>query len=200
METLFHNINLRLLECFINLQSWDIELLRYINLSRLTVLDRFFIIITNTAAFIAYGFPLCLLIIGLLKNMQMLKRNALYILSSVVVAQIFTETLKYTVDRKRPFLTHSFIIRVTEAQTPSFPSGHTTDAFAMVIALCLIYRRWYIIIPAYLWACAVGYSRMDLGVHYPSDIIGAILVALMTGVVLRMFYNKLLEGKSVQRL
>lgn len=121
METLFQNINLTLLHCFVNLQNWDIELLRYINLSRLTELDRIFIIITDTAAFIAYGLPLCLLIIGLLKNIPTLKRNAMYILSSVVVAQIFTEALKYTVDRERPFLTYSFIIKITQAHTPSFP-------------------------------------------------------------------------------
>jgi undecaprenyl-diphosphatase len=200
METLFFNFNLRFLQRFVILQNWDIELLRHINLSRLTVLDRFFVIITNTAAVIAYGFPLCLLAIGLLKHMPALKKNALYIFCSVVVAQIFTEALKYTVGRDRSFLTYPFIINVTEAQTPSFPSGHTTDAFALVIALCLVYRRWYIIVPAYLWACAVGYSRMDLGVHYPSDIIGSILVSLFTAVVLYMFYQQIISRKSAQQL
>ena len=38
------------------------------------------------------------------------------------------------------------------------------------------YPKWYIIAPSFAWASAVGYSRMHLGVHYPSDVaVGAII-------------------------
>ena len=60
----------------------------------------------------------------------------------------------------------------------SFPSGHTSFAFATATSLSIKYPRWYVIAPSYLWAGAVGYSRMNLGVHYPSDVLaGAMLGA-----------------------
>jgi membrane-associated phospholipid phosphatase len=64
------------------------------------------------------------------------------------------------------------------AGSPSFPSGHTSDAFATATSLSIAFPKWYVIAPSFLWACSVGYSRMDLGVHYPSDVMaGAIIGA-----------------------
>ena len=60
----------------------------------------------------------------------------------------------------------------------SMPSGHTSLAFATATTLTLSYPKWYVIAPSYFWACSVGYSRMNLGVHYPSDVAaGALLGA-----------------------
>jgi membrane-associated phospholipid phosphatase len=39
-----------------------------------------------------------------------------------------------------------------------------------------MYPKWYVIVPSYSWAVAVGYSRMHMGMHYPSDVLmGAII-------------------------
>jgi membrane-associated phospholipid phosphatase len=58
----------------------------------------------------------------------------------------------------------------------SFPSGHTSDAFALATSVTVAYPKWYIIAPAFTWATAVGYSRMHLGVHYPKDVIAGAIV------------------------
>ncbi|MFY7909200.1 MAG: phosphatase PAP2 family protein, partial [Emticicia sp.] len=38
-------------------------------------------------------------------------------------------------------------------------------------SLSLTFRKWYVVIPAYTWASAAAYSRLHLGVHYPSDVL-----------------------------
>ena len=79
-------------------------------------------------------------------------------------------------------------------QSLSFPSGHTSLAFTTATALSLKYPKWYIIAPSYLWASSVGYSRMNLGVHYPSDVVAGALLgagsAYVTYIVNDWFWKK----------
>jgi len=159
-------------------QNWDIDLLKHINLERNRSLDGTFRLITNSASPVSYGTPLLLCGIGLIKHDSLIIRNSLYIGSSVAVTVIIATIAKYTINRPRPFETYSVIEKETGGGSPSFPSGHTSEAFALATSLSLTYPKWYIIAPSFVWAGAVGYSRMDLGVHYPSDVLaGAILGA-----------------------
>ena len=56
------------------------------------------------------------------------------------------------------------------------PSGHTSTAFATATSLSLAYPKWYVVAPSFIWAGTIGYSRMHLGVHYPSDVVVGALV------------------------
>ena len=159
-------------------QNWDIDLLRKINLERNKSLDGTFTFITNSAGPVSFGAPVLMCGIGLLKHDSTLIRNSIFIESSVVISAILTTVLKYAVNRPRPFVTYPDIEKVGKGGSPSFPSGHTSEAFAFATSVSLSYPRWYVIAPSFAWAGAVGYSRLDLGVHYPSDVIaGAILGA-----------------------
>ncbi|HQS51009.1 MAG TPA: phosphatase PAP2 family protein [Daejeonella sp.] len=192
MAIVYNFIFIYFLQYAAKLQAWDIRLLKQINLNRLPALDGFFLFLTNSAAFFAYGVPLGLLIFSMLKNNSSLKRGAIFVLLSVIVSNTISEIFKYTFNRPRPFLRYSFIQQLTPAYSPSFPSGHTVIAVGMAVALGLIYRPGKYMVIVYSWALAVGYSRMDLGVHYPSDIIASILTALIVCLVLYVFYRKLI--------
>src|SRR5690606_33537003 len=58
----------------------------------------------------------------------------------------------------------------------SFPSGHAALAFALVTSYSLSHPRWYVIVPGFAWAATTGISRIWRGRHYPSDVVGGILL------------------------
>ena len=94
-----------------------------------------------------------------------------YILNAAV-----TQGMKRIIQRDRPFVTYSFIIKRDAGGGYSFPSGHTSAAFCTATSLSLLFPRWYVIAPSYLYASAVGYARMYQGVHYPTDVLAGAIV------------------------
>lgn len=157
-------------------QNLDIDLLRKINLERNQALDPTFKFITNSVSPIGIGAPLIVTSIGFIQNDKALKNKGYYVGVTLLTSTIITTTLKFSIDRARPFETYPDIQNLVGAGSPSFPSGHTSEAFATATSLSLAFPKWYIIAPAYLWASAAGYSRMHLGVHYPSDVLVGALV------------------------
>lgn len=157
-------------------QNADIELLRTLNLDRNTKLDQTFTVLTHSDIPISLALPASLLTIGLIKNDSLLKQNALMMTGSMVVSTIVMVGMKWGIGRERPFITYPDLENLVPAGSPAFPSGHTSMAFSTATSLTLAYPKWYVYVPAFLWAGSVGYSRMHLGVHYPSDVFaGAIL-------------------------
>lgn len=157
-------------------QNLDIDLLRKINLERNQALDPTFKFITNSVSPIGLGAPLIVTSIGFIQNDQALKNKGYYIGATLLTSTIITTTLKFSIDRDRPFETYPDIQKLVGAGSPSFTSGHTSEAFATATSLSLAFPKWYVIAPAYIWAGAAGYSRMHLGVHYPSDVLVGALV------------------------
>ena len=159
-------------------QNADIDLLREINVNRNKALDGTFSFITNSVTPVTISAPVLITGIGLLQKDSLLTRKGLYIGASILVAGGVSTVLKYSIKRERPFYTYPDIQKLTSGGSPSFPSGHTSDAFSVATSLSLAFPQWYVIAPAFTWAGAVGYSRMHLGVHYPSDVLaGAIIGA-----------------------
>jgi undecaprenyl-diphosphatase len=78
--------------------------------------------------------------------------------------------VKNMVKRDRPFVKLPGILnRVVPPDQFSFPSGHTAGASVMAVVLSHFFP--IITLPIYAWASLVGFSRVYLGVHYPSDIL-----------------------------
>ncbi|WP_372368087.1 phosphatase PAP2 family protein [Candidatus Uabimicrobium sp. HlEnr_7] len=115
---------------------------------------------------------------------------SLWLFDSVVGQAFFTASLiafcielpvykaiKSLVKRLRPFekiTTIKFLVAPPDRF--SFPSGHTASAFLVWSILSHLFPIF--LIPGFLWASAIGFSRVYLGVHYPSDICVGIILGL----------------------
>jgi membrane-associated phospholipid phosphatase len=166
-----------LLSTQVTAQNTDISVLKSINSVEQTVsFSRF---VSNTTTAVGPGVPVVLGVVACINKDDAMLKNAVAVGSALVVDAALTYSLKKIVNRPRPYVTYpTDIIPYSSESSMSFPSGHTSFAFATATSLSIKYPRWYVIAPSYLWAGAVGYSRMNLGVHYPSDVLaGAMLGA-----------------------
>ena len=87
--------------------------------------------------------------------------------------------LKNIVARPRPFAEIEALIPLIAKPTDfSFPSGHTTASFAVALVMLRMLPK-KIGIPAVVLAALVAFSRLYLGVHYPTDVLAGFVVALV---------------------
>jgi membrane-associated phospholipid phosphatase len=137
-----------------------------------------FLFLSNTYRYGDIGVPAGLLAAGIINNDKGMRENAAYVASSTAISYGLTLLLKHIVKRPRPFIQNINIVPVYRAGSTSFPSGHASTTIATATALSIAYPKWYVIAPAFLWAGSVSYSRMYLGVHYPTDVaVGAFIGA-----------------------
>jgi len=154
--------------------------------------------ISNTTNYISMLVPASVLATGLVRGDKVTLNKGLYMAETLVASSLITAGLKETFKRNRPFKDHPWIIPASNGGSPSFPSGHTSEAFATATSLTMSYPKWYVAVPAYAWAASVGYSRMYLGVHYPSDVLAGALVG--AGSAWLMFkMNKWMARKNNNR-
>jgi len=125
---------------------------------------------------------LMILIISIVKRSKSTRKKFIILASVLILVAIISQGLKTFDYKERPFNTYPFIEKLSDGGGSSFPSGHTMEAFAMAAALSLLFSKLRIVIPVYLWAMLVAYSRMALGVHYPSDVVAGILIGTFVGL------------------
>lgn len=86
---------------------------------------------------------------------------------------------------------------VIQLQTESFPSGHTSSAFAIFtfLALILPYKKWHIFL-AFI-ALSIGYARMYLSQHFITDVYTGMIIGITaTTVIYWLMSEKIIAGKK----
>ncbi|MGL5245852.1 MAG: phosphatase PAP2 family protein, partial [Sarcina sp.] len=117
-------------------------------------------------------------------------------LSALILNTILGEGLiKHIVQRPRPFNTLSGLdIIIRKPMGYSFPSGHTSSAFAAVFMLSYYFKKYRL--PLMALAILTGFSRIYLLVHYPSDVLCGVLLGLISfSIVLYIYKNTKLHIK-----
>jgi undecaprenyl-diphosphatase len=79
-----------------------------------------------------------------------------------------------------------------------FISGHATNSFGFAIFSSLLFRNKFYAAIVFLWAVIVAYSRIFIGVHFVSDILGGIIVGTSTGYFLYRVYSYIIKKISVK--
>lgn len=181
---------------FINGQSLDYKILHTLNRSEMPIWDK----TMRGVSFSIYP-VMPMTVIGLWSNGylnkdEIMMRNGYKSAITLGFAAATTIGLKYLVNRERPFKKYpnDIIQRDSHVGPFSFPSGHTTSAFATATALSLSCKKWYVTVPSFVYAGFVGYSRMRLGVHYPSDILGGMVIGIGSGL-LTWQLDRMVNGK-----
>ena len=142
--------------------------------------------------------PLFIVLVLLLAAAGLLLRRPRVLAASVlaVIAAgaglLVAAVLARVVDRPRPFVAHPQIHPLYVVHSSSFPAGHAATAFAGAMVASYLARR---AAPAFFaLAALIGYSRVYVGVHYPSDVLAGALVGALVGLagvlVLRWYLGR----------
>ncbi|MBR5712397.1 MAG: phosphatase PAP2 family protein [Lachnospiraceae bacterium] len=91
--------------------------------------------------------------------------------------------LKPIVGRVRPYeVIEGLKLIGKRATDPSFPSGHTAASIASAVALCrFLKKRWSV--PLIILALAISFSRLYIGIHYPTDVLAGLLDGIFLGIM-----------------
>jgi membrane-associated phospholipid phosphatase len=108
-------------------------------------------------------------------------RLVVFLLVTVLVGSLLDTVVKLAVDRPRPFL----VDPVAHARGKSFPSGHAMSSTVVYGSLLLVFlpgiaRRWrpVLVSGAIGLVLAIAFTRLALGVHYLSDVVGGVVLGL----------------------
>ena len=156
---------------------------------------------TPIAKFITnFGGPIflstiCIILFIIIKN----KKIGLSIIMNIAIIAILNQVLKKILQRPRPTE-----FRIIEETGYSFPSGHSMVSMAFYgYLIYLIYKyvknkyiKWSLIVLLSCLIVGIGTSRIYLGVHYTSDVLGGFLISVSYLVIYISAVNKFLIGKN----
>lgn len=155
---------------------WDVPILLAIHATATPQLDRFATTLTQFGVF--WGVFPAAIGVSLLLFSRRQWRSLVYLITTLLGSIVINRTAKTLLHRVRPHLW----------QSPSpefdygFPSGHAMSSMTFVAVLVILAWpsrwRWPVAIAGSLFVLAIGWTRLYLGVHYPSDVLAGWMASL----------------------
>ncbi len=156
--------------------DWDISVLQWVHQTARPILDAIALHVTPLG--IGWGVIPVLTILGAILTYQRNWRSLLYLIVTPIGSFLLNRTLKLYFHRERPHLWDVFVPDLSYA----FPSGHAMASTSFVIVLIVLAWntrwRWVVLTAGSLFALAIGWTRIYLGMHYPSDVLAGWLLAI----------------------
>lgn len=156
----------------------DYKVLKSLETRRTSFGEKSYTFLSNTL-WVTPALPLAQGIKAAATGNKYLRYDALESTSALLLCTGITMGIKSLVARPRPYVTYADSLHaVRPAVSLSFPSGHSSTSFCLATSLALENPAWYVAVPAYLWASGVAFSRLYLGVHYPTDVLTGIAIGV----------------------
>lgn len=158
--------------------QWDFSVLDSISSLHTSFFDEFFSAVTHLGDGGVLWIVLVFVLLCIPKTRPLGVCMALALIFDLLLCNL---CLKPLIDRPRPFALREITLLIEAPHDASFPSGHTAASFAAAGVLAL--RKCRLAIPALILAAIIAFSRLYLQVHFPTDVIGGIVVGLMCAVL-----------------
>ena len=173
----------------------DRDLLTTINFDGPTGYDFFWAMYTDKWTWIPFVLVIvyCMLRPGNWKHRLLMVGSValLFVLSDFVVSSF----IKNVVCRPRPSHDPAVMdllsyVNDYRGGAYGFPSNHASNGFAAATFLALLLRNRWVTLSAFLWAIGSCYSRMYMGVHYPTDILCGAMLGIVFAIIIFFLYKK----------
>lgn len=151
----------------------------------------------SSAAYpVAFSLPIGIMAISLVTDHSEGQKVSYELFGGLLISAASAGLVKEIVNRPRPYERYNDIYPDSYDPGNSFPSGHTSLSFSNATSLLLSTKKWYLAAPAYVWACGVGYSRMYLGQHYPSDVLAGAITGAGGAYLAHVLRKKIFAGSK----
>ena len=175
------------------ISQWDIDLLLALNGSESLYLDGIMWTITRTSTWLLLFGALFYIVI---KNNKLKQSLVIFILVALLITvadQVASGICKPLFQRFRP--THDpivgpmiDIVNGYRGGKYGFFSSHASNTFAGATFFALLFRNTRVSVLLFIWATLCTYSRLYLGVHYPTDILTGLTFGILSGYVFHFLY------------
>lgn len=160
--------------------SWDVPILLAVHQTAQPQMDTVAVYLTRLGVF--WGvFPVAMMI-GFFLLLKRRWHQLAYFLTALSGSILINRTVKLLLHRVRPHLWQSPAPEIDYG----FPSGHAMSSMTLVAALVILTWhtrwRWLVLVVGGLFVLVIGWTRLYLGVHYPSDVLAAWTVSIAWAV------------------
>lgn len=182
---------------FSKIQDMDMQVLNLFNGSDNIMLDQMVQILTSGLTWI----PLyVMLFFVVMRNNETMGQIAL-VVGSAIFCVLFADGLvdgiiKQLAERWRPSNdpTFKYMVQVVDDIRPkgySFCSAHAANTMSLAVFFSLLIRSKMLTITLVIWSLINCWTRLYLGVHYPSDILCGMIVGIIVGILVYLLYYKI---------